>query len=725
MSDYKDPRPASTASSADPCVIYDNAVSFNNVVNGGSTVTTYTGKSIVSLSQAINKFGFGVADFTFTDGGTLDSLNLLISNSPDDGYLYKYVGAGSAPIVVAAETDPTVGSDWQAFSATSHNLLSDRDAVGSHDSIYRRATTVAEIATGVFKVGDRLEVTDRDNQLFQIVSSDPSPAYYLSAGTGKYAKLIVSDEMNIKSAGASGADNESVSLYISRLILSGCKNIYIPNASIQVGSLTATGVKFRGNNCVITSGQINDAELDGITHIYTGVTDEVSACPQFSGSVSQKLIARSSDVGSTRALLVCTPSSSGKGYVLHTYKDNDGDSSSTSYGVNWGLMRSVFVEPVFSCVALKYTPSADSGNTSLLSTSLEFIMSQNTNNPLNSDGTTTANTLKARQLDSAEWVEYTLAQSRMDSSQVDGNVAFYSSNVVSNSFTVTCNGVTVYTGSASKLGTENNIWTIPIRLTSSQSAGSHVIRVTNNDANPLYVLGVNFYQLRDLPANADVDTWKMWRDNPNPFININGASDYAIYDDDEQVFVGSYHGGETSTDLKLSFDGVQYDLTTFAAGSFKIAKSISIKQKTSILGKLSTYVNTTHYVDGVQSLKVSMTGSMNVGTFYTMLTPTYREFDYITHPYRIANGAATTLQNIGQQTDIVQTRESTGQYVRTAFSRFDLSKNSRGCCYLDNKEGSVGVIQTRKIYYGPVYSNLATINNISFEVQREFGSGKY
>ena len=191
MADYKDPRPSPTASSADPCVIYDNAVSFDKVVNGDSAVTTYTGKSLVSLSQALDGFGFGVAGFTFTDGGTLDSLNLLVSNSPDDGYLYKYVGAGSAPITVAAGTDPTTDSDWQSFSATSHNLLSDRSAVGAHDAIYRRETTVAEIATGVFSVGDKLTVTDRANVSFDVVSGGVADGYgVLIAGAGKTAALV-------------------------------------------------------------------------------------------------------------------------------------------------------------------------------------------------------------------------------------------------------------------------------------------------------------------------------------------------------------------------------------------------------------------------------------------------------------------------------------------------------------------------------------------------------
>ncbi|MBP6517915.1 hypothetical protein [Shewanella sp.] len=138
MTDYNNPRPLPTASASDPCTIVDNAISFDKVINGDSTVTTYQGKELLSLSQAIDKLGFGVAPFTFMTGGILQSKNLLVSNDPVDGFLYKYVGSGSIPLTVTAGTNPTVGSDWQPFTATDHNSLRNRNAAGAHDEIYRR-----------------------------------------------------------------------------------------------------------------------------------------------------------------------------------------------------------------------------------------------------------------------------------------------------------------------------------------------------------------------------------------------------------------------------------------------------------------------------------------------------------------------------------------------------------------------------------------------------------
>lgn len=126
------PRPTDPVPSSTSAVINDDAKVLDYVVNSTGTVVTRTGKTLLTLDEAIKKFGFGIADFTFTIGGTLNSLNLLVSNSPVDGFLYKYVGAGDAPIVVAPATDPTVSSDWQEFSATVHNFLSGRGEANSH-----------------------------------------------------------------------------------------------------------------------------------------------------------------------------------------------------------------------------------------------------------------------------------------------------------------------------------------------------------------------------------------------------------------------------------------------------------------------------------------------------------------------------------------------------------------------------------------------------------------
>lgn len=117
------PRPTDPVPSATSAVINDDAKVLDYLINSNGTVTTRTGKVLLTIDEATKKFGFGIAPFTFTTGGTLISLNLLVSNSPTDGYLYKYVGSGSAPITVTAGTNPVGNPDWVAQAATSAEFI--------------------------------------------------------------------------------------------------------------------------------------------------------------------------------------------------------------------------------------------------------------------------------------------------------------------------------------------------------------------------------------------------------------------------------------------------------------------------------------------------------------------------------------------------------------------------------------------------------------------------
>lgn len=190
MTDYTLPRPTSTTSATSPAALNDNAVTFNKLLNDLENQTTYQGKELISWQNAIKLFGFGVATFDFASGGTLDSKNQLIRHS--DELLYRYIGAGSFPLTVAPGTNPVGNPDWEAFTATAHNLLSGRNAVGAHDTIYDRRTTVAEIASGVFtEDGEVLTVADRADGKFRLtLGGTPNGFDILDAGNGNTAVIV-------------------------------------------------------------------------------------------------------------------------------------------------------------------------------------------------------------------------------------------------------------------------------------------------------------------------------------------------------------------------------------------------------------------------------------------------------------------------------------------------------------------------------------------------------
>lgn len=115
------------------------------MTSNAETFVDSNGVSRPTLQGAINLFGFGIAPFTFTTGGTLTSLNLLVSNSSTDGYLYKYIGAGTAPITVTAGTNPVGNPDWQAF-----DVIRFDDGTASSPSISFKQDS----DTGIFRKAD-------------------------------------------------------------------------------------------------------------------------------------------------------------------------------------------------------------------------------------------------------------------------------------------------------------------------------------------------------------------------------------------------------------------------------------------------------------------------------------------------------------------------------------------------------------------------------------------
>jgi len=741
----------------------DNQISTQDLINAkadaitlGEIATSHEGAvhSGALITQSTNRFG-GVTD---TVQGRLNKLGVILDDPIRDWSAsllvidlraHRYPAATGDVYIPVKPLPFTTGatfnaSDWvllNGYADSQIEIISTKTLISDLSQTYEFETlALLSASTKVFPLKKQLKTS-----VNSLITNAGGASYTVTAGTspdsanpplttGLYAKINIEYEMDVRQAGSTGAEPESIARPIAALYNAGCRRIVIPNSTIQLGTLSLPGAVLIGNNCRVTSGSFTDCKLEGVTHIYdVPTTPEKAACPKISGASTNKLVFRLADIAqagdNTSVLGVVTKSSTGDGFIHHTYKNNEGDGSATSAGANWALMRSVFVEPVFNAVILKRAPSAESVVLAELG-GIEFAMtpSSKSNYMLNSDGTTTSNFLKAKNVPNGEWVEYEVALAAGDESSRAANVAIYSSNVVSTDFKVEVGGILAFQGSATKKGTEKGIWTIPIELTNSDSTTDsiHTIRVTNIAGNPVYVVGVNYYRLDEAPSpSTEFDSWKLWKDSLNPFINLNGASDYAIFDTDLDVFVGSFHGGETNVALDFSFEGVKFDLTTFVPFDFKVAKTISIKQQTDIVGKLSTYITTNHTIDGVQNFKCSMVGNMNCTTLYTMLCPTYREFDYILHPERLLNGAALTLQNLGDVQEVVQWRESTDQFVHSAFTRFDLSSNSRGGLYLDNKGGSPGVVSNRKVYYGPVYSNALNVTKLNFETEREFGKGKF
>lgn len=123
------------------------------------TFTDSYGQEKSTVQGVRDTYGFRIADFTFTEGGTLTDLNQVVSNVPVDNYLYKYVGVDPAPLVIPASSDPVGDPDWQVFTVTTLQALAGLTDPSDLDNVFSREfSSVAEmIAYSNLKIGSRYQ----------------------------------------------------------------------------------------------------------------------------------------------------------------------------------------------------------------------------------------------------------------------------------------------------------------------------------------------------------------------------------------------------------------------------------------------------------------------------------------------------------------------------------------------------------------------------------------
>ena len=133
---------------------------------GDYATNAVTGQVQKTLPAIINGLDWSYVG-KFADGVTFTKKTDFALDASNTQWIY--VGASTFPVVVSAGTVPSA-PDYQVVHVSDHNQLSGRNDVGAHDSIYRRHTTVAEIESGVFSVGDVLTVSDRAGAHFDVVA---------------------------------------------------------------------------------------------------------------------------------------------------------------------------------------------------------------------------------------------------------------------------------------------------------------------------------------------------------------------------------------------------------------------------------------------------------------------------------------------------------------------------------------------------------------------------
>lgn len=138
----------------------------------------------------------------WASGQTYDFYNqYMIYN----GEAYSPLPATVLPYTVGAV--PDLGFVYH-IRLNDHSLLANLNAVGAHDSIYRRSTTVAEIESGVFTdPKSRFTITDRGNAPAQLVSGGVADGYFiLNALNGNTVQIEIGEKIKTEWSGAVGGN---------------------------------------------------------------------------------------------------------------------------------------------------------------------------------------------------------------------------------------------------------------------------------------------------------------------------------------------------------------------------------------------------------------------------------------------------------------------------------------------------------------------------------------
>lgn len=249
------------------------------------------------------------------------------------------------------------------------------------------------------------------------------------------------------------------------------------------------------------------------------------------------------------------------------------------------------------------------------------------------------------------------------------------------------------------------------------------ITVSNTSAKDIYIAGLNLTTLEQYDGQ-DVDNYITYGSGEYvPFIDNEGASEYAFNDLLAGKQFGSFHGGEVSNSLKVVHKDTSLSQTVLSTkkdwedipeGEFYVTSDFSIFQETTLISRAIMYIQTNFDTDG--TLFYDMSYNIIEGQepivlkdFYTSLTCTSPYFNKVKIPKLLTVSASpqeaskSLIYMDSSANKIIQTTNDERQELHIRHSRFN--------------EGYIGhpsalflsdYPQYRKIYYAPIVRNSDT-----------------
>lgn len=392
------------------------------------------------------------------------------------------------------------------------------------------------------------------------------------------------------------------------------------------------------------------------------------------GNVSNKLIYR---VGTH--LFVVSKKPHGNGYVRFRLREDLVDTSATSAGGTGNLLRVVEVFNTPECFSLVKTgtksPTGWGDDASIYYGSVQI--------PLYSANATVAGT----------YVDYDVV---VPSGKYMCELLVYGSTGSSQDVNISVDGV-VARNVSFKQNTAK--W---IRVGVPCTPGSHTIRVTINDAGYGSIAGANIVDLNDFKGENYDTVYTIYEGSVNQYITNGGAIDYAMQSADDDLYYGSYHGGEVRQSIQYLLDGTTI---TPVDGGYYIGKQFEVLQTTLI--KMGALIANSRYIfkyDGIQEFEVDFSGSMNLTRLFTNMCTTHQDYNLVISPKKVITATDGNYYFDDGVNKIVQMNEANNQRIASILNNVTYPQQKTIQPYVQKSQ-----------YYNKVYrENIKDDNGVIF-----------
>lgn len=543
-----------------------------------------------------------------------------------------------------------------------------------------------------FIVGSTWDRTNRNgiNDNFQFLFKEQA----------KYANIRKEAEQVLSEAKSTNAKNKDVQKQIDNLILSD-------------GESDAEVINARGGHTTLR-GRLED--IEGKRGDYNFSAN--SSIPPKLGLTenSFKLVRKRSN----DQLEVFQKTS--KGYLRYLYQRNIGGNGSGDYGENHEALRLIKVEPISDVIVFKRVNNPVSGTVTkaydfdpphLNSTVTTMFdnYKRDASKLFYPSGSNVA--LEPYALKPNSSATYDLNQAR----GVRNTVTFFyrrnGSGLANHDVNIKVNGYLAKKVTLT-MAFEQASLTVEIPTFDRYSSNGTPLQVTieNEATYPIHLLGFNLSTLSE-NKGQEVDNFLAVGSTLPPFIDDQGASDYAMKNAENGKNFGSYHGGEVSsrTDVmwrKSYLEDYSYErFDNLSVGDFCVAENFSIKKIGILISRAYMHTNESFNTDGT----VHMTNSyqvMNNQTpipfidFWTALTCTSPDFTLIRQPIYNNLRKETQGHKYFKSTEglVIQETADGSQELHSRFTRFNNE-------YVGVQEANSVSVQNQynKHYYAPIRNN--------------------